>query len=216
MLSYSVSISLDGFTAGPHQGPKLPMGIRGGLLGEWMSNLAVWRKDVGLKGGATNASTKELEEEDRNVGALIMGRKMFGGGPGPWGTPIWNGWWGEDPPFHLPVFVLTHHKREPLVCKGGTTFHFVTKGSVEALKLAKRAANGKDVAISGGTDTARQFIEAGLLDEFTIHIVPIFLGEGLRLFDGGKLSRVRLKQWRVVEAPGVTHLTYQVGRRLQG
>jgi dihydrofolate reductase len=213
MLTYTVSMSLDGYVAGRDQGPKQPLGFRGELLHRWMRELAVWRKAAGQKGGTTNASTKVLREEDRNVGAIIMGRNMFGGGPGPWGVPAWDGWWGPDPPFHLPVFVLTHHRRDPLVCKGGTTFHFVTKGIPAALRLAKEAAGGKDVAISGGAGIAKQYIEAGLVDEILIHLVPVFLGGGVRLFDDASLSGIRLQQVSVVEAPGVTHLTYRGERR---
>lgn len=177
-----------------------------------MRELAVWRKAVGLKGGSTNESTKVFLGEEEDVGAILMGRNMFGGGRGPWGTPAWNGWWGEDPPFHLPVFVLTHHERETLVCKGGTTFHFVTGGVAAALRSAKGAAKGRDIAISGGAGTARQYLEAGLVDEVTIHLVDVFLGEGVRLFDSALLSKVYLRQVKAVEAPGVTHLTYRVRR----
>jgi dihydrofolate reductase len=216
MLSYSVSVSLDGFVAGRDQGPKHPLGVGGELLHGWMRELAVWRKSAGLKGGVTNASTKVIVEEDHDLGAILMGRNMFGGGPGPWAAPAWNGWWGEDPPFHVPVFVLTHHPRERLVCEGGTTFHFVTKGIPTALRLAKTAAKGRNVAISGGAGVARQCIEAGLVDEILIHLVPVFLGEGVRLFDSGSLTKVRLRQAKVVPAPGVTHLTYRVERRSPG
>jgi len=212
MITYGVSMSLDGFVAGPDQSPKHPLGVHGELLHDWMRKLAVWRRAVGLKGGITNANTKVFLEEDPNPGALLMGRNMFGGGPGPWDTPVWNGWWGKDPPFHLPVFVLTHYEREPLVCKGGTTFHFVTRGTTAAVRLAKGAANGKDVGICGGAGVAKQFIQAGLIDEISVHLVPVFLGEGVRLFDAGSLSKVRLRQVRVVEGPGVTHLTYRVER----
>jgi len=213
MITYGVSMSLDGFVAGRGQGPRHPLGIRGELLHDWMRALAVWRKEAGLRGGVTNASTRVFLRSDQNVGAVIMGRNMFGGGPGPWGTPAWGGWWGEDPPFHLPVFVLTHYRRKPLVCQGGTTFHFVTEGLAAARRLAERAAEGKDVAISGGAGVAKQYLAAGLVDQFTIHLVPVFLGEGVRLFDSELLSKLRLRQVRAIEAPGVTHLTYRVGRR---
>jgi dihydrofolate reductase len=208
MLTYSVSMSLDGYVAGPNQSRTDPLGVGGELLHAWMRELAVWRKAVGLKGGVTNASTKILQEGDGDDGAIIMGRNMFGGGPGPWGIPSWNGWWGEDPPFHLPVFVLTHYRREPLVCKGGTTFHFVTQGVAKALRLARDTAGGKNVAISGGAGVAKAYLEAGLVDQWVIHLVPVFLGGGVRLFDSRSLAKVRLRQIRVVEAPGVTHLTY--------
>ncbi len=212
MLRYSVSMSLDGYVAGPNQGPKHPLGVRGELLHAWMRELAAWRKMAGLRGGVTNASTKILTEDDGQIGAVIMGRNMFGGGPGPWRTPPWNGWWGEDPPFHLPVFVLTHHPRKPLECQGGTTFHFVTGGTRGALRRAQTAARGRDVAISGGAGTAKQFLAAGLVDEILIHLVPVYLGAGVRLFDDPRLARVALEQHRVVPAPGVTHLTFRVRR----
>ena len=206
-------MSLDGFVAGPGQGPDHPLGVGGERLHQWMRELAVWRKAAGLRGGTTNASTKVYLAEDEEIGAIIMGRNMFGGGPGPWGTPEWRGWWGEDPPFHLPVFVLTHHRRKPLECRGGTTFHFVTSGPAAARRMAEAAAEGKDVAISGGAGTARQYIAAGLVDEIVVHLVPVFLGGGVRLFDDPLLAKVQTRQVRVVEAPGVTHLTYQVRRR---
>jgi dihydrofolate reductase len=213
MITYSVSMSLDGFVAGRGQSQKRPLGIRGELLHEWMRELSVWRKAAGLKGGVTNASSGILLEEDQNVGALLMGRNMFGGGPGPWRTPAWNGWWGEDPPFHLPVFVLTHYKRERLVCKGGTTFEFVSTGKTAALRLAKESAKEKDVAICGGAGVAKEFLGSGLVDKLLIHLVPVFLGDGVRLFDNGSLPKVYLQQVRAVEAPGVTHLTYRLKRR---
>ena len=212
MITYSVSISLDGFVAGRDQSPRHPLGVDGDRLHEWTRRLAVWRRSAGLKGGVTNANTRILRDGDPNVGAILMGRNMFGGGPGPWGTPPWNGWWGEEPPFHLPVFVLTHHAREPLVCAGGTTFRFVTTGVGAAVRAAKAAAHGKDVAISGGAGVAKQCLDAGLVDEITLHLVPVFLGAGVRLFDSASLPRVRLRPVRVVGPPDVTHLTYRVGR----
>ena len=214
-LTYSVSMSLDGLVAGRKQSRRHPLGIHGELLHAWMRELAAWREAVGLKGGTTNASSKVILDEDTDVGALIMGRNMFGGGPGPWHSPAWNGWWGEDPPFHLPVFVLTHHRRQPLRCEGGTTFHFVTEGASAALRVAKTAAKGKNVAICGGAGVAKQYIEAGLVDEINIHLVPVFLGDGVRLFDSALLTHVHLRQHRVIEAPGVTHLNYRIGPRQQ-
>jgi len=212
-LTYSLSMSLDGFVAGRSQSRQHPLGIHGELLHAWMRELSAWRRAAGLKGGITNASSRVILDEDTNVGALIMGRNMFGGGPGPWRTPAWNGWWGDDPPFHLPVFVLTHHPREPLRCKGGTTFHFVTRGASAALRVAMTTAKGRDVAICGGAGVAKQYIEAGLVDEINIHLVPVFLGAGVRLFDSALLPNVHLRQQRAIEAPGVTHLTYRIGPR---
>ncbi len=156
-LRYATSISLDGFTAGPEQSLENPIGIGGMQLHEWVFDLAVWRSQHGQEGGVTNASSAVIEEGTANIGASIMGRNMFGGGPGPWGEPPWLGWWGDEPPFHYPVFVLTHHPREPLVLTG-TTFTFVTEGPERALELARAAADGRDVAINGGASTARQYL----------------------------------------------------------
>lgn len=212
-LRYGVSISLDGFVCGPDQGTDNPLGVGGLLLHEWMRELAVWRKDAGQAGGTGNASTAVLEEDDRNVGAVIMGRNMFGGGPGPWTDDPWNGWWGENPPFHLPVFVLTHHPRPRMECDGGTSFEFVSDGGIQAaLKLARTAAGGKDVVVSGGGTVAKQYLAAGLLEEITLHLVPVFLGDGVRLFDNAALSGGTMEQVSVVEAPGVTHLRYRICR----
>jgi len=211
-LQYSVSMSLDGFVAGPDQSVDHPLGVGGDLLHTWLRSLAAWREEAGLEGGETNASTAVLEEDD-NDGAVIMGRNMFGGGPGPWGEDPWTGWWGDNPPFHLPVFVLTQHERAPLELQGGTTFTFVTGGIEAALDLARRAADGKDVTLSGGGSTARQYLAAGLIDEINIHLVPVLLGQGVRLFDGPGLTGVKLEQVRAIEAPGVTHLRYRVTTR---
>jgi dihydrofolate reductase len=208
-LRYSASMSLDGFVAGRDQSVDRPLGVGGERLHEWMRELAVWRTQAGAgQDGVENASTSVLEREDENVGAIIMGRNMFGGGPGPWTDEPWNGWWGDDPPFHLPVFVLTSHARELLVMEGGTTFAFVTDGVDRALELAMDAAGGRDVALSGGGSTARQFIARGLVDQVTIHLAPVLLGQGVQLFDGTPLS-TRFVQTDVVPAPGVTHITYR-------
>jgi dihydrofolate reductase len=153
-----------------------------------------------------------MEEALANVGAHVMGRNMFGGGPGPWGEDPWDGWWGDEPPFHAPVFVLTHHAREPLEKDGGTTFTFVTDGIETALEQAREAAGGMDVALGGGASVAQQYLRAGLLDELELHVVPILLGGGTRLFDNLGGEDVRLESTRVVEAPGVTHLAYRVVR----
>lgn len=212
-LRYSVSMSLDGFVAGPDQSVDNPLGVGGLLLHDWMRALAAWREAAGLEGGVTNASTAVLDREDEEVGAIIMGRNMFGGGPGPWGDDPWNGWWGENPPQHLPVFVLTHYSRPRLTCQGGTSFEFVTGGVEAALTLARAAADGKDVTVSGGGTVARQYLAAGLLDEIELHLVPVLLGAGVRLFDGKELARTRMQQIDVVEAPEVTHLRYRARRQ---
>ena len=209
-LLYDVSMSLDGFIAGINQSRQNPMGDGGERLGEWRRELAVFRKRfpfAGLQGGVTNASTAVLEEDDS--GAMIIGRNMFGGGAGPWGDPPWDGPWGGNP-FQVPVFVLTHHPREPLVLHGDPPFTFVTEGIRAALEMAQTAAAGKDVLVGGGASAAKQYLAAGLLDEINIHLVPGFLGEGLRVFDDSAQSRVTLEKVRVVEAPGVTHLRFRV------
>jgi dihydrofolate reductase len=152
-----------------------------------------------------------VEETTANIGAGVMGRNMFGGGPGPWPEdPPWRGWWGEDPPFHAPVFVLTHHEREPLEMTGGTTFHFVTDGVASAVARARETAGDRDVAIHGGADTIQQALRAGLLDEIWIHVTPRILGAGARLLDD--VGDATFTLVRAVEAPGVTHMKYRVGR----
>jgi dihydrofolate reductase len=209
-LRFQVSISADGFVAGPNPSEDHPLGEGGMELHQWAFKLAAWREPHGREGGETNASSAVVEETLANVGATVMGRKMFGGGPGPWGEDPWDGWWGDDPPFHTPVFVLTHHEREPLEKDGGTTFTFVTDGIESALEQAKQAAGGKDVSLGGGADVAQQYLAAGLIDELELNVVPVLLGEGTRLFDNLAGSDIDLEQIRAVEAPGVTHLKYRV------
>ena len=207
-LRLRISLSLDGYVAGPHQSVEEPLGVGGEDLHQWVFPLAAWRKPHGLEGGKTDESTPVVEDELTNIGATIMGRNMFGGHPGPWNiAKPWNGWWGSKPPFHHPVFVLTHHPREPLVLEGGTTFTFVTDGIESAYDLARRAAKGKDVALAGGANISQQYLNAGLLDEMQLHVVPILLGSGERLFDGMKdLHGLRLV--KTVAAPNVTHLKF--------
>jgi dihydrofolate reductase len=209
-LRFDISISLDGFVAGPNQSEENPLGVGGEELHEWVIALEAWRKPHGREGGEVNASTPVMEESLENVGASIMGRNMFGGGPGPWGDDPWEGWWGDDPPFHHPVFVLTHHEREPLEKDGGTTFTFVTDGIESALEQATNAAGGKDVHLSGGADAANQYVSAGLVDEMELHVVPILLGGGARLLDD--VGDVQLEQVQAIDAPGVTHLRYRVSK----
>ena len=209
-LRFQISVSLDGFVAGPNPSEEHPLGEGGEQLHEWVVKLAAWRRPHGREGGETNASSAVFEEALDNVGATIMGRKMFGGGPGPWGEDPWEGWWGDDPPFRTPVFVLTHHEREPLVKDGGTTFTFVTDGIESALAQARDAAGGKDVSLGGGAEVAQQYLAAGLVDELWLNVVPVLLGGGTRLFDNLSASDVGLEQVQVVEAPGVAHLKYRV------
>lgn len=211
-LRFQVSISLDGFVAGPNPSEEQPLGEGGEALHEWVIALAAWRRPHGREGGEVNASTPVVEESLDNVGATIMGRNMFGGGPGPWGEDPWQGWWGDDPPFHHPVFVLTHHARDPLELEGGTTFTFVSDGIESALEQATIAAGGKDVSLGGGADVAQQYLAAGLLDELQLNVVPILLGAGTRLFDERAAAATpALEPVKAVEAPGVTHLRYRVG-----
>ena len=207
---FQISISADGFTAGPNPSKDDPLGKGGEQLHEWALKLAAWREPHGREGGEVNASTPVMEEALDNVGATVMGRNMFGGGPGPWGDDPWGGWWGDDPPFHTPVFVLTHHEREPLEKQGGTTFTFVTDGIESALEQAKQAAGGKDVSLGGGADVAQQYLAAGLIDELDLNVVPVLLGGGTRLFDNLAGANAALEQVRAIEAPGVTHIKYRV------
>jgi dihydrofolate reductase len=206
-LRLQISLSLDGFAAGPHQSVENPIGVGGMRLHEWIFPLTAWRATHGLEGGETTASTPVIEETQANIGAAIMGRNMFGGQPGPWDPQQpWDGWWGDDPPFHCPVFVLTHHRRAPLVAKGGTTFHFVTDGIEAALTQARQAAGNRDISLAGGASTERQFLAAGLVDEMWLHIVPILLGRGERLFDGGLDDLHGLALAKTVQGAGVVHL----------
>ena len=207
-LRFRIAMSLDGYTAGPEQSVQNPLGIGGERLHEWAFALAAWRKPHGMKGGTVNESTPVMEDLLKNLGATIMGRHMFGGGDGPWdqNTP-WNGWWGKNPPFHHPVFVLTRHPRPRLELDGGTTFTFVTGGIRAAYDQAFSAARGKDVALAGGADVARQYLNAGLVDEMTLHLAPTLLGGGDRLFDG--ITDLQgLKPVQTVAAADVTHLKF--------
>ena len=207
-LRCDISISLDGFVAGPNQSEENPLGEGGERLHDWVVPLAAWREAHGHEGGAVNESARILEESRENVGAGVMGRNMFGPiGGGPWRDDEWKGWWGDEPPYRYPVFILTHHPRDPVEMQGGTTYHFVTDGIDSALAQARDAAGGKDVMLWGGAEAANQYLAAGLLDELELHVVPLLLGGGARLFDGVGPA-VRLEQVRAVEAPGVTHLKY--------
>ncbi|HYJ79786.1 MAG TPA: dihydrofolate reductase family protein [Longimicrobiaceae bacterium] len=204
-MRLKISMSLDGFVAGPDQSVDNPLGIGGERLHEWVVPLAAWRAEHGMEGGAVNESTAVVEESVAGIGATIMGRNMFGGHPGPWDPEKpWKGWWGANPPFHHPVFVLTHHPREPLELEGGTTFNFVTDGIEAALEQARRAAGGQDVSLAGGAHAAQQYLAAGLVDEMEINQVPILLGSGERLLDGvDDLHGLELV--RTVATPAVTH-----------
>jgi dihydrofolate reductase len=208
-LRFKISMSLDGFVAGPGQSVDNPLGIGGMRLHEWVFPLRAWRVMQGLPDGDVDESTRVIEDSLANIGATVMGRNMFGGHPGPWNARApWNGWWGADPPFHHPVFVLTHHAREPLQLEGGTTFTFVTKGIEAALEQARRAAGGKDVSLAGGAKAAQQYLAAALVDEMEISLVPTLLGSGERLFEGIGDDLHGLDLVRTVAAPKVTHLKF--------
>jgi dihydrofolate reductase len=212
-VTADISISLDGFVAGPDASMQDPLGRGGEQLHEWVLALAGWRRRHGYEGGETGIDDDVLEEANRNTRAVVMGRRMFSGGAGPWDDdPNATGWWGEEPPFHVPVFVVTHHHREPLVMQGGTTFTFVPEGVGRAVELAREAAGDGDVLVSGGGSVIEQALRAGLLDAFQLHVVPVLLGGGVRLFDGRGDAVVRLETDRAIGSTGVTHLRYRVTR----
>ena len=209
-LRLDITMSLDGFVAGPNQTLEHPLGENGERLHEWAFAAVSWRESHGLSGGGPSVDSDVIQESLDSTGAVVMGRKMFSGGAGPWaGDPNAGGWWGDDPPFHVPVFVLTHHARETLVLKGGTSFVFVTDGIESAVAQAREVAGDKDVLASGGGTLAQECLSAGLLDELQIHVVPRLLGGGVRLFEHLD-SMVELEPTRVIESPTVTHLRYRV------
>jgi dihydrofolate reductase len=211
-LRCHISISLDGYVAGPRQSEENPLGEGGEGLHDWVVPLAAWRAAQGKEGGEVTASSAVFEESIANIGAAVMGRGMFGPvGRGPWADDEqWKGWWGDEPPYHYPVFVVTHHPREALEMAGGTTFHFVTDGIESALARAKEAAGGKDVMLWGGGQIVREYLAAGLLDVLELHVVPVLLGGGSRPLDDLGGTGVRLEQVRAVEGDGVAHLKYLV------
>jgi dihydrofolate reductase len=202
-------MSLDGFIAGPNPSLAEPLGEGGEQLHEWIVQLASWRKYHGLEGGETGADDELVERASGLIGAHIMGRRMFSGGTGPWEQDSKaDGWWGDDPPFRHPVFVLTHHPREPVVKEGGTTFIFVTDGIETALERAKTAAGDLDVGIGGGADIAQQYLRAGLVDTMHIHVAPLLLGGGTRLFGEPGGGPVKLEPVRAIQGHDVVHLTF--------
>ncbi|MCI0426197.1 MAG: dihydrofolate reductase family protein [Actinobacteria bacterium] len=207
-VRFNVSMSLDGYMAGPHQSERDPLGLGGLDLHSWLFALERRQDADGEEGGIVNASTRVARELESGYGAVVMGRNMFGPIRGPWNVE-WRGWWGEDPPWHTPVYVLTHHQREPLEMDGGTTFYFVTDGIASALERARASAGEEDVLIGGGASVIQQYLASGLIDEFWVSIVPILLGSGERLFDNVG-SSITLELIEVVEAPEVTHLKVAV------
>jgi dihydrofolate reductase len=208
-----ISTSLDGFIAGPNQTLEQPLGEGGEGLHEWAYRLASFRERHGMDGGEAGADDEVVKESLAAQGAVVMGRRMFTGGAGPWeDDPNADGWWGDDPPFRVPVFILTHHAREPVTKQGGTTFTFVTDGIEAALEQARAAAGDRDVLVAGGADAIQQSLRAGLLDELQIHLVPVLLSDGVRLLDNLGATQAGLALDRVVDSATVTHLRYRVVR----
>ena len=207
IVTCQISMSLDGFVAGPNQSLENPIGEGGMRLHEWVFPTAGWRRQQGMDGGEDGPDSEVVEEGAHGIGAYIMGRNMFGGGPGSWNQD-WRGWWGDDPPYHTPVFVLSHHPREPLTMLGGTTFRFVTDGTASALEQAQAAAGDRKVSIAGGAAAVRQYLAAGNLNELYLHIVPIILGAGERLLED--VGHPVLEPVKVVASPAVTHIRYRI------
>jgi dihydrofolate reductase len=203
---HNLAISLDGYAAGPDQSPANPLGVGGTALHEWAFATRAGRELHGMEGGGEGLDNNYVAEGDAGVGATIMGRNMFGPVRGPWGASEWTGWWGDNPPFHHPVFVLTHHPRPSITMQGGTTFHFVADGMEAALELAFTAAGGADVRVGGGAATVQQYLRAGLIDEMHLAIVPILLGRGERLFDHLNGDPNGYECVEFVSSPAVTHV----------
>ena len=203
-----ITMSLDGYVAGPNATLESPLGEGGDELHEWVYALASWNDAHGREGvGERTPDDEFMDASIVRTGAVVMGRRMFSGGEGPWDSdPRAMGWWGENPPFHVPVFVVTHHEREPVEMEGGTTFTFVTAGAVAAMELAREAAGDRDVKVAGGANVAQQCLAAGLLDELHVHVAPLLLGGGVPLFDAGE----RLEVVEARHSPLVTHLQYRV------
>jgi dihydrofolate reductase len=209
-LTLDITMSLDGFIAAPNPSLENPLGEGGMRLHEWAFAAQSWREQHGQTGGEANEDSEIIDEATKATGAVIMGRKMFSGGEGPWeDEPNAGGWWGDDPPFHVPVFVLTSHAREVKPMEGGTTFTFVTEGIESALEQARAVAGPRNVAIAGGASVAQQYLAAGLLDEIQIHVAPVLLGGGVRLFTDGAPGP-ELEATRVIQSPAVTHLRYRI------
>jgi len=212
-LICDITMSLDGFVAGPNPTLEEPLGEGGDRLHQWAYDLESWRKRHGLSGGTQNVDSGIVDEWLTTTGAIVMGRRMFSGGQGPWeDDPNADGWWGDEPAFGVPVFVLTHHARDPVPKQGGTTFNFVTDGIESALEQAAEAAGNRAVGLSGGADVVQQYLRAGLLDELQIHVAPLLLGGGVRLLDNLGGDPPELDCTRVVDSPAVTHLRYRILR----
>ena len=204
------AVSLDGYGAGPEQSLEEPLGKNGEQLHDWFTATKTFRSTYGDTGGTTGIHDDFARRAMENLGAWILGRNMFGPVRGEWPDESWRGWWGQNPPYHVPVFVLTHHPRKSLEMEGGTTFHFVTDGPAAALSRARELAGDRDISIAGGASTVNQFLAAGLLDELRLHISPLTLGAGERLFDG--VPPQRFEQVSARQTSMVTHVTYRVLR----
>jgi dihydrofolate reductase len=200
------SISLDGFGAGPRQDADNPLGVRGLELHGWFRDTEAFKKIHGQSGGTQGLDNDFALQSFENVGAWILGRNMFGPVRGPWDGDAWKGWWGDNPPYHTPVFVLTHHARSPLTMEGGTTFNFITEGLESALEKAKEAAKGQDVRIGGGVSVIRQCLTAGQIDEMHLAISPVLLGEGEHLFSGINLPKLGFTPVKTVPGENATHV----------
>jgi len=208
-VTCQLSVSLDGYVAGPNQNAENPIGEGGMRLHEWAFDTASWRARQGRTGGRDDVDSAVVDGLMRGIGAYVMGRHMFGPGRGAW-DESWRGWWGDDPPYHTTVFVLTHSPRQSIVMEGGTTFHFVTDGIESALEQAREAAGDANVSIAGGASVVRQYLRAGLLDELYLHVAPVVLGAGERLLDD--VGTPALEQVEVRSSPVVTHIRYRVVR----
>jgi dihydrofolate reductase len=206
LLVRCFGLSLDGFGAGPDQDLRNPLGVNGPELMEWFFPTRVWQAMQGQEGGETGIDNEMAEEGFANVGAWILGRNMFGPVRGPWPDESWKGWWGDEPPYHTPVFVLTHHPRRPLEMEGGTTFHFVTDGIGAALAQARAAAGGQDVRIGGGVSTVRQYLQGGLIDELHLAVRPVLLGAGEHLMSGLNLRALGYECARSAAGERATHV----------
>jgi dihydrofolate reductase len=214
-LRFHISMSLDGYVAGPNQSPDDPLGEGGEALHDWFTRTRTFKAMLGEQGGETGLDDDRADAWKQDFGATIMGRNMFGPIRGDWGEEEWKGWWGESPPYHSPVFVLTHHGHEPIEMEGGTTFHFVTDGPQAALDQARNVAGSLDVNIGGGASTARQYLRLGLVDEMEIHVVPILLGDGERLFEDRRGAPTYLQPLDVLSSSSVAHFRFVRGDQRQ-
>ena len=205
---HSFTVSLDGYAAGPAQDIDNPLGVGGTKLHEWAFATRAFRQMIGMEGGEQNADNRFITDGDAGIGATVMGRNMFGPIRGEWGADDWKGWWGDNPPYHHPVFVLTHHRRPPIPMLGGTTFHFVDRGIEAALEQAFAAAGGNDVRLGGGVSTVQQYLRAGLIDEMHLVYVPVLLGRGERLFDNLDGGPSGYEVVEFVGTPAATHVRF--------